>query len=234
MYYARVMRGVFRSLGRRQSGYRQFNSYIDDFYEHFGDYRVTSVNNHALDLDRLGDFRISRFVRDPRDLVVSGYFYHKRGAEEWCNIVDPSPEDWRVVNGNFPQGMGAGHSLSSYLQSLNQEEGLLAEIEFRRNHLQSMRDWPQDDSRIRVYRYEEIMGNEEDVFANIAELYGLPLPHRKLARFFANKYSAKKRTGRTQHIRNPSPGQWQNVFTPRVSTFFREQYGDLLERYGYA
>ena len=154
--------------------------------------------------------------------------------EEWCNIVDPSPEDWRVVNGNFPQGMGAGHSLSSYLQSLNQEEGLLAEIEFRRNHLQSMRDWPQDDSRIRVYRYEEIMGNEEDVFANIAELYGLPLPHRKLARFFANKYSAKKRTGRTQHIRNPSPGQWQNVFTPRVSTFFREQYGDLLERYGYA
>jgi hypothetical protein len=69
---------------------------LNDFYEDHNKYGIVSINNHALDLARLGnDYRISRFVRDPRDLVISGYFYHRRGAEPWSTIVDPKSEDWR-------------------------------------------------------------------------------------------------------------------------------------------
>jgi len=39
--------------------------------------RVLSVNNRSdIPWDRLPESRGSYFIRDPRDLVVSGYHYH--------------------------------------------------------------------------------------------------------------------------------------------------------------
>lgn len=93
---------------------------MDYFYQESDHFHLTSINNHALDLEKLGsEVKITRFIRDPRDLVVSGYFYHIRGAEEWCKIVDPEPFDWRAVDGCIPDKMGADQSFSSYLQSLS-------------------------------------------------------------------------------------------------------------------
>jgi len=74
VYYGRIMKAVFNRCLSWSSGYRHFNSHLEDFYQAFSKHRIASVNNRALDLERLGQFRISRFVRDPRDLVVSGYF----------------------------------------------------------------------------------------------------------------------------------------------------------------
>jgi hypothetical protein len=195
---------------------------------------MASVNNHALDLQRLGaDFRITRFIRDPRDLVVSGYFYHKRGAETWCNINNPREGDWRVVNGFIPEKMREGHSFSSYLQSLCKEDGLMAEIDFRRNHFDSMKQWPATDHRIKLFRYEDLLGNEWKVFAEMFKFYGISWPERRLGLFLANRFSSNRRVGGNQHIRNPMAGQWKEHFTPRVGDYFEQQYGELLERYGY-
>src|SRR5262249_20378455 len=133
-------------------GYRHFQSDLAGFLSHLGEYKVMSVNNHALDLGKLGDYRITRFVRDPRDLVVSGYHYHKRGAEKWSEIEDPTPEDWMVVNGRIPSAMQPCESFSTCLQRLDLREGLLAEIEMRGAHFESMRGWPESDPRIRVWR----------------------------------------------------------------------------------
>lgn len=71
-YYANVAGALFNRRMPWSRGYRHFNSRIESFYDHFADLTVASVNNRALDFDRLGDFRITRFVRDPRDLVVPG------------------------------------------------------------------------------------------------------------------------------------------------------------------
>jgi hypothetical protein len=215
-------------------GYRHFNSLIEEFYQESANYRIASVNNHALDLQRLGDdFRVTRFIRDPRDLVVSGYFYHKRGAEAWCNIINPGERDWEVVNGCIPEKMGGAHSFSSYLQSLSKEEGLIAEIDFRSNHFHSMEQWPVADSRIKLLRYEDLVGNEWQTFAEMFSFYGIPWPEKRLGLSLANRFSAKKRVGQTQHIRNPKAGQWKEHMTPAIRRFFKQKYGELLERYGY-
>lgn len=227
------METLFNTVRQSKFGYRHFNSCIDDFYDDFRDYRVTSVNNHALDLERLGDVRITRFVRDPRDLVVSGYFYHKRGAEDWCNIVDPNPEDLRIVNGCIPSQMKRGESFSQHLNSVDLEEGLIAEIEFRTNHFHSMENWPLEDPRVRCFRYEDILGKEADTFLQMLSFYGISWHERQLGRFLAYYFSANKRMGRTKHIRNPVPGQWHKVFTPRVSNYFASRYDTMLRRYGY-
>lgn len=84
-----------------------------------GSHRVASINNRCLDLERLGPCRISRFIRDPRDLVVSGYFYHQRGTEDWVKIRSPTPEDWYFANSAVPEGLrGTDLSFAEWLSLL--------------------------------------------------------------------------------------------------------------------
>lgn len=233
VYYDKIMRQLYNTSMFWTKGYRHFNSCIDEFYDNLDNYKILSVNNHMLDFDRLGDFRVSRFVRDPRDMIVSGYFYHKRGAEDWCNVVNPVIEDWFVVNGNIPAAMSPRHSYSSYLNSISLEEGLLAEIEFRKNHYESMLKWPTADPRMIIFKYEDILGNEKDVYKKIFEFYELPFIDRTVGTFLSGKYSAKNSSKKKLHIRNPEPNQWKKHFTPKVSEYFHERYSGILSKLGY-
>jgi hypothetical protein len=232
-YFKKVMSRLYNSGLPMGPGYRHFRSNEDRFYSSCADYRVASINNRILDFSRLGDFRISRFIRDPRDLVVSGYFYHHRGAEKWCNVVSPDGRNWKVVNGNIPTTMKQDQSFSNYLHGLNQEDGLIAEIDFRKNHFESMAKWPVDDSRIKTIRYEDLLGHEGKVFDEIMSFYGVSWPERKLGAYLAQKYAASNSRDQPRHIRDPNPKQWEVYFTPRVAEYFNQRYGDLLEQLGY-
>ena len=233
VYYRRVMDAVFNRCLRWSAGYRHYNSHLEQFYAGFATHRVASVNNRALDLERLGRFRISRFIRDPRDLIVSGYFYHRRGAESWTTLESPTDEDWYFANGVVPAGLrGAGLSFARYLQSIPEEEGLLAELEFRAPHLESMAGWPAEHPDIVTYRYEEIVGNEAAVCRQLLDFYGMSLVERALGGWFAGRYSMARRTG-DPHIRNPASGQWRRHFTPRVRQAFDASHGGLVAQLGY-
>jgi hypothetical protein len=216
-------------------GYRHFNSDLAAFERDRHNFRVASVNNTALDLAALGDYRISRFIRDPRDLVVSGYFYHRKGAEPWCREVDPDAEEWLTKrNRPVPSAVRRGESLEMALQRLDQEEGLLAEMELRARHFDSMREWPTDDPRVRVWRYEDVLGEERRVMGEVAAHYGLGRLLRARVQRNAVRFDAKHAVAeKSKHVRNPSSGQWRSVFTPRVEQAFMERWGDLLERYDY-
>lgn len=213
-------------------GYRHYNSHLEDFYEGFAGTRVASVNNRALDLPRLGDVRLSRFVRDPRDLLVSGYFYHRRGAEDWVNIEGPTEEDWYFANADVPRALQEhGGSLAQYLQEVSLEEGLLAELEMRAPHLESMLGWPEDDHRILTMRYEDVIHDPVAAFDRIFEHYGLSPLETRLARFFARRH-ARPRT-RDSHVRDPTPGQWREHFSERILREFDSRFPTLIEALGY-
>ena len=233
VYYRRVMHAVFNLCLPWSGGYRHYNSHLEDFYAGFRDQRVASINNRALGLERLGRFRISRFIRDPRDLVVSGYFYHRRGAEAWVNLAAPTAEDWYFANGRVPEGLrAAGCSFAEYLRAIPEEDGLLAELEFRRHHLESMAEWPADHPDVVTIRYEEILGDEVRVFRRLFAFYGLAPLERALGGFFARRYSLR-RLAPDPHVRNPASGQWRQHFTPRVKRAFDARYAGLVEQLGY-
>ena len=233
VYYGRIMKAVFNRCLPWSSGYRHYNSHLEDFYDGFRTHRVASINNRALDLEQLGRYRISRFIRDPRDLVVSGYFYHRRGAEAWARIESPTADDWYFANGLVPEGLrDKGSSFSEYLQSLPEEEGLLAELEFRTLHLESMARWPPEHPDIVTYRYEDIVGHEAAVFRELFDFYGLSPLERRLGTWFARRYSLGRRAD-DPHVRNPSAGQWRQHFTPRVRRAFDAQYAGLVRLLGY-
>jgi hypothetical protein len=176
---------------------------------------------------------MTRFIRDPRDLVVSGYFYHLKGAEAWCTVINPKQIDFKVVNGCIPEKMDMNKSYSSYLKGMEKEEGLIAEIDFRKNHFTSMLEWPDSDSRIKLFRYEEMIGNEVDVFSEIFSFYGVSWMEKKIGTMLSNFFSAKNQVGKTSHIRNSQSKQWMEHFTPKVSSYFEEKYGSVLEKYNY-
>ncbi|MEE4174537.1 MAG: sulfotransferase domain-containing protein [Xanthomonadales bacterium] len=234
VYYRRVMDALLNRCFRWRGDYRHFNSDLDAFRRDFARHRLASVNGHALDLDSLGDFRLSRFVRDPRDLVVSGYFYHRRGAEAWCTLENPTDGDWAFANGRVPEGLKAsGRAFSTYLQSVSEEEGLLAEIEFRERHFQAMAAWPERHPQVLLLRYEDVLGREVETFDRLFEHYELSPVERRLGRFFARRHSLARRRPNDAHIRNPASGQWKQHFTPRVREAFNDRWAGLVARYGY-
>ena len=233
VYYRRIMDAVLNRCQPWGAGYRHYNSHLEDFYNGFEQDRLASVNNRALELERLGHFRISRFLRDPRDLVVSGYFYHKRGAEAWVRMEAPTAADWYFANGIVPAGMKAqGTSFEQYLQSIPEEEGLLAELEFRGPHFESMAEWPADHPDILTHRYEDIVGHELEVFRELFEFYGFSPLEQRLGLWFAKRHSMGRRTA-DPHIRNPAAGQWRQHFTPRVRRVFDAKYAGLVRQLGY-
>jgi hypothetical protein len=214
--------------------YFHFRSDLENFYNNSGKYIISSINNHALDLSKFGDkYRITRFIRDPRDMIVSGYFYHKKGSEKWCNILNPSTNDWNILNGNRPDGMLKDQTYSTYLNSIPMEEGLIAEIQLRRKHLDSMRKWPQNNSRIRLFKYEDILSNEGNIFEEIFNFYELPVEIKNAAKETAKKLSASNLKGKSAHIRNPNPEQWKEHFTSKVKDYFDQNHGDLIRLYDY-
>lgn len=232
-YFRRVLERTYGPIWGAPGRYRHFDSRLDAFEREVEGCTVASLNNHALDLDRFEDVRVSRFVRDPRDLVVSGYFYHRRGAEPWCEVASPTERDWSVVNGVVPGALAPGQSFAAYLREASLEDGLLAELEFRRRHLDSMRQWPVADSRVLVLRYEEVVGDERAAFDRIFRFFGLSSWARRIAVHQAGRLRAARRRGRSAHIRDPRSGQWREVFPPEVTRRFARLHGDLLERLGY-
>lgn len=215
------------------STFRHFFHRADAFYRECGRHTVASVSGHALQLDRFDDVRVVRFIRDPRDLLVSGYFYHRRGAEHWGDLPDPADADWAMVGGAVPRGIPPGRSFREHLQTVPKEEGLLCEIEFRRPHFESMLAWPEGDDRVLLMRYEEILGDELRAFERALRFLGLPWLARKVGEMQARRLAASRRATKTDHIRDPRSGQWREHFTPVVRRRFQEAYSDLVARLGY-
>lgn len=229
VYFSRVFSGAYNKLPGR--GYKHFNSHMDNFSNDYDELSVASVNNHYVDAkDFIGIDRISRFVRDPRDLIVSGYYYHKRGAEEWTKVPSPTTDDWKVVNGNVPEGIG-GKSYYEYLNSVDEVTGMLAELSFRKHHLESMLAWP-ESSQILVQRYEDILGNEEYAFDRIAEHFRVGWPRRLAIRALARHYRAGRRSN-DPHIRSVVSKQWVEKMPEQVHHEFLNSYSDILDRYQY-
>ncbi len=218
--------------------YRNFVGGRDTFYAEHQQYVVSATTDFPIDLSRLGDYRISRFIRDPRDLVVSGYFYHQKGLEAWSNRISATREEWRTA-GDIPRALRDGESYVQCLKRLDQEDGLITEMEYRAPHFRSMLKWPTTDPRIRLWKYEDILGHEVQVMDDVGAHYGWPddtdpASLRASLRREADRWRAQDTLlAWDKHPRDPRPDQWRQLFTPKVRAAFERLYQDLPQRLGY-
>ena len=136
--FTKIMAAVARQFGMKMRAMTGVARFVDKT----ADIVVFPHSANNLNLNEYdNNFRGVRLVRDPRDIWVSGYLYHRHCDEPWCintdlSITDPislpkiphsqdyRPEIWKRA---YLQSLGA-RSYQQNLLNLSRPEGLAFEL----------------------------------------------------------------------------------------------------------
>lgn len=184
-------------------------------------------NHSRFDLAALssGDARPVRgvhLIRDPRDVIVSGCFYHQVSDEPW--LLEPSPHL-------------DGRSYREAITALSDPgDRLMFELEHTgRVTLDEMLAWPYGRPGFRELRYESLVHDRSLVrFRSLFRFLGFPeaaMPGLLAAAWRHSLFSG--RVPRSTHVRSGAVGQWRRHFEARHRRRFLELFGDALVRLGY-
>ncbi len=200
---------------------------------------------------------IVHLVRDPRDILVSGYHSHRDSHEtdHWPELMDYRKQ----------------------LRACNETQGLRLELDFSEQFLRPMDGWPLDHGSLATFYYEDfasrpfdtvvamldhfqIIGDRGEVapplFSSLNGLisYGLqrariasasPIRRKRIAasewlgeaydiRFSRLKAATGSTGGPQGHYRTGGHGQWRASLQGDLLDAFEMKYGHLVEQYGYA
>lgn len=185
------------------------------------------LSNHSkFDLGAIGAYRGVHVLRDPRDMIVSGYHYHKWTHEAWVHRPDAN-----------------GRSYQQKLREADQTTGLFMEIDhFIFFYRETLETWDLQDPDILELKYEDLMGDDrESLYAAIFDHFGMTGPARERGIELMRMFEAKRRTARTgeaetatfSHIRSGASRQWERVLEPAHLDYIQKELGNVLQRFGY-
>jgi hypothetical protein len=161
-------------------------------------------------------------IRDPRDVVVSGYFSH----------LDTHSEDkWPRL-----------HYYRNLLRGQSKEEGLVSEMSFSAGFLYAMYSWDYTQPRNLELRFEDLIADPRARFSAALDHLGIgetAMPRARLARILSASsfevLSGGRRPGEeaSHHFRRGVPGDWRNHFSTPHIDLFKRLYNPLLLKTGY-
>lgn len=166
--------------------------------------------------------RVSHMIRDPRDIVVSGYYYHLRTDEPWVRRPDAR---WN------------GASYQQHLRGLDRHDGLMAEIELAATTtLADLAAWPALVPDAHDIRYEDAVAAEQATFEALFRFYGFT--DAAVARSLdIVRHYRERRDGvvgaEDTHVRSGRPGEWRDQLDAAHLHRLRSLTGDLVTRLGY-
>lgn len=229
------------------------SSYLENQQADFLSY-TNAVYAEICTLKNLKAFHV---IRDPRDVLVSGYFSHLKSHP--TNV-------WPELKPHREK-----------LQSIPISEGLLEEFSFSQRFLNEMAEWDYNDPRILQLKMENMILNPYTAFLEIFAFLDLldDFPYTPVKRYFLDQIYLTHRIlrktpvpvpvfgkrhisserllgivhfksfkflsgGRKEgeehvgsHYRKGTPGDWKNYFTQTHAERFINTYGDLLIQLGY-
>jgi hypothetical protein len=168
-------------------------------------------------INELPPCRVSQIIRDPRDIMVSTYFYHLWSTEKW--VRQPSAEL-------------DGDSLYKHLKERSKDHALKSVIIIMASRI-NMHNWI-DDSRVISFRYEDVFGNENEKMGEIFKFWGLSEEETERAMCAVDKYKFTAITsGDGLHARRGTPGDWKNHLTSEHLALLDELMPGVVEGLGY-
>lgn len=216
-YFTAVLRPLAFALGQP---YQKVHSELPDAQA-----RLVLSMHGKLDLPTLGRYRGIHVMRDPRDMIVSGYHYHKWTHEDWVHRPDEN-----------------GVSYQQKLNRADKRDGLFMEIDhFIFFYRRTLEAWDIDDPDIYEVAYEDLMGPDRDrIYAEMFAHLGLEGDTLDLARDLMRLFEAKSRTGRSadkvaakSHLRSGKSGQWQAELDADHVAYIDRELGPVLRKFGY-
>lgn len=200
-------------------------------------------------LESYNDFRAVHLIRDPRDVIVSGYHSH----------LTSHPTDKRPDI--------AEHRKE--LKAVDLNEGLLKEMDFSKEWLLDMAKWDYQNPNVLELRFEQFTPapNWDEVFGflgisgNVSvSLYLIKRTINKLSnrglcpfrfddlqipsgvrndiieRTSFSKLSGGRKVGEANensHYRKGKSGEWKEVFSDKHKEYFKQKFPGILETLGY-
>jgi hypothetical protein len=168
------------------------------------------------------EYRGSHLIRDPRDVVVSGYHYHLRTDEPWVHE---------------PKERYGGLGYQAFLRGLDEHDGLMAEIDrAARSTLAEMGDWPYGRPGFLELRYEDVVDDETAIFTRLFRFYGFNDPAVERGLSIVAQFSRQHGPGAGDadpHVRSGEPGEWRRYLGADHVARMKERTGDLVVRLGY-
>ena len=216
---------VLESVGNRFDLKVQKSNLIETVLNADADVLICNHSQHAP--DSFGDFVGSHLIRDPRDAIVSGYFYHLWTDESWARE---------------PQRRFAGLSYQQHLATLDQGAGIGAEIDRFAEYVHDygLLTWDYHDPRMLELKYEDLIRNEGVVFKELFQHYGFTARAVGISMQLALQQSFKNVSQRQigekiarSHLRSGEPGEWKSVLTREHRRQIHDRLGELIERMGY-
>ena len=211
---------------------------------------VVQLMHGIIGLDfPINEYRTVRFVRDPRDVIVSGFLYHRRCTEEWCNIEPSGYSDLSYPKVPWPlqhlsenekrdwvdyQG---GRSYQQNLLQLNQKDGLIFEMNgYARITINSMLEW-EDDSDTLTVRLEDFSRDFEGTLASMFKWIGLEGDVSKREIEFAKAHDISRMSDEQimadSHISSADITKWGKYFDDDIERTYRGLFGDAHKILGY-
>ena len=178
------------------------------------------------DLSKLGPYRGVHVMRDPRDMIVSGYHYHKWTHESWVHRLDDN-----------------GESYQQKLNRLDKTEGLFLEIDhFIFFYRDALTNWNMEDPDLLEVSYESLMGPEKrQKYAEIFTHLGFRDAELRLATDLMQLFEAESRSGKASgaisqksHVRSGKSGQWQAELEPAHLAYIEQELGPVLRKFEYS
>jgi Sulfotransferase domain len=189
-----------------------------------GDENIFFQVDSLIDLNKLPPYRGIHIIRDPRDIIVSGMFYHEKTKEE----------DWLMIK----DAKFGGLSYQDKLASLNSfRDKCVFEMDNRGGQtIKQISLWNYKNRNMFEVKYEDLIQDYRlDIFSTMFRFLGfggLSLAYCLESAWYTSLFSGKVRKSGV-HVRSGAPKQWEKYFTKGLAQDFLDRFGDVLVRLGY-
>jgi hypothetical protein len=223
--------------------HKHHNSSPENFYNDISNINKTSiisVNNSFIDLNKINTpFKGSYIIRDPRDLIISGYKYHKWTNEPWANLP---LTDVLLARIKYDEIKNLDISLQALkkitykelLNQVDQETGFMIEFNFRSKHFDVMKQQSAfQHPDIKQLKYENLFNNEVAIFNDLFDHYGFTNKMKKSGLNYVEQFSFKNMvkkgdTGNKKHASTGKSAQWKEALPETIKNAFKNEYGQML------
>jgi hypothetical protein len=163
--------------------------------------------------------RVVYIFRDPRDIVVSGYFSGLETHREYGSVAEHR----------------------ALLRGMSTSDGLLHALNYGQKHVQNMASWVGvTDPNVRTWRLEDISADPDTAVPAILEHCGVRLSDAELATVLAEtsrealqrKDLAHRKPGQESHYRTRRQG-FRDLFGPEHYEAVERVVPGLVEKLGY-
>lgn len=200
--------------------------------------RFISINNNIFWVERkiFDHARMIHLMRHPKDVVISGYFYHKKGPEKWTvtpllrrQLYKFSFELNQIYNEAERKLLHPEITYQQLLEALPYEKGMMTEMIWLK-HIKTFNPIVYYQApQVKTFRFEEIMSDPPAYVRQMCTYWQLSEEEIE----YYSQRAAHFNRNPSYPVRDSSAYQFKKHFNKALDQFFSKHFNDVVGRLDY-